>query len=75
MSYVLVFLAMALLDGLWAAYVQATANDSIIQASTLATAIILTTGFVTVSYVNNRWNLIPAALGAFVGTFIAMMLT
>lgn len=71
-EFFLVLLAMTLLDFLWTGYIRATAQGRVTHACGLASGIILTTGFVTVAYVDNPWNLIPAALGAAFGTYLAM---
>jgi len=69
---VLVFLATVLSDTLWAMYIRRTNLGKALSASSLSAVIVLTAGVVAIEYVNNNWYLIPAALGAFVGTYITI---
>lgn len=68
----LVFLAYIALDYVFARYIKATAEKRPMPAGIWSAAILAFTGFVTVSYVSNPWMLIPAALGAFVGTYLSV---
>ncbi len=72
MNYVLVFVAMFALDFVYAEYTKAAADRKAAAASHYATMLILLTGFVTSSYVSNLWYLIPAASGAWLGTYASM---
>lgn len=69
---ILVFLAVACADALWTLYVQATAQDKKFKASLVSACIIVAGSFVTIEYVYNPILIIPAAFGAFVGTYITM---
>lgn len=70
--YLLVFFAIAGLDFVYAEYTKATAGRKPLPASLLAGLIILLSGFVTTSHVDNKWLLLPAAAGAFVGTWLSV---
>jgi hypothetical protein len=72
--YIAVFLGMAAQDFVWAYYTLALTAHQSIRAGFYASGIILIGGFVTVSYVNDHYLLIAAALGAFVGTASASKL-
>ena len=72
MMYLLVFFGMMVVDICYTEYVKATADRQDLRASSWAAGIILSTGFVTTSYVANPWLLIPAVLGAFFGTWISI---
>lgn len=74
MIYVLVFLGMVATDFLWAHYTLALTRHQAFRAGLFAAGLIVLGGFVTVSYVDNHLMLIPAGLGAFVGTFAASKL-
>jgi len=67
-----VFAMMCATDVVYARYTWHAAQRNPLRAGLFAVAIILCTGFVTTSYVANHWALIPAACGAFVGTFTAV---
>jgi uncharacterized membrane protein YfcA len=71
-SFPLVFAAMTALDFVFAEYTRATADRHAIKASLWASTIIVLTGFVTTSYVENHWLMIPAAIGAFAGTWLSV---
>ena len=73
-QYLYTFAAMTFLDGLWAAYVRATATELTLLAMGIAAGIILTTGYVTKAYIKDSKQLIPAALGAAAGTWIGIKL-
>ena len=72
LTFFAVFCAMTLTDFVWARYTKAIADGRIWPASSLSVAIIMCGAYVTTSYVENHWNLIPAGLGAFAGTWISM---
>ena len=67
-----VFVGVAVLDVLWAWYIRHTASNNAWRASLAAVGLTVCGAFLTLEYVQNRWMLIPAALGAFVGTFIPL---
>ncbi|MFA5871019.1 MAG: hypothetical protein WC842_04020 [Candidatus Paceibacterota bacterium] len=68
----LVFIATVLSDALWALYIRKTNLGKALSASSLSAVIVLTAGVVAIEYVNNNWYLVPAALGAFVGTYFTI---
>ncbi len=72
MTWALVFLAYVGLDFVFARYTKATAQDKPMAASVWATSILLFTGYVTISYTQDPWMLVPSAAGAFVGTYAAV---
>lgn len=74
MTWALVFTAMAVLDFVWAEYTAAISAGKRLASSTWAVAIILCSGYVTKSYVDNPVLLIPAGAGAFLGTWLAVHL-
>lgn len=73
-SWVAVFTAMVVLDFLWARYIIALRDDNAYIAGALAGSLYVLGGFVTVSFVADYWLLIPAGLGAFVGTVLGSKL-
>lgn len=72
MKWFLVFLAVAVMDFVWALYAKATVAGQAVWASSLSVVIILLSGFSTIEYTREWILLIPAGVGAFVGTLIAM---
>lgn len=64
--------AMFALDVVFAMYVIATSSKAAEAAAGWASAIVLLNGAVTLSFVRDRWMLVPAAIGAFAGTWSAI---
>jgi hypothetical protein len=69
---VAVFSATVLLDILWAQYILHTSKSKALQASLYASVLYVLGGFTVMNYVSNHWLLIPASVGAFVGTYLAL---
>lgn len=67
---ILAFLGMLAADYLWARYTIHIAFTRPVRAANFAAAVFVVLGFVTVLYVNDYWMLIPAAAGAWCGTYI-----
>jgi uncharacterized membrane protein YfcA len=72
MSFLGVFLLTAVLDFVWARYTAHVGAARAIAASLYASFIFSVGGLVTVAYTVNHWLLVPAALGAFLGTYVAV---
>lgn len=75
MTAALVFAAMFALDFVWTFYTKAIQRHVAMPAALWAVAILGLNGFAQIGYINNPWLLIPAAAGAFGGTYSAMKLT
>jgi NAD/NADP transhydrogenase alpha subunit len=71
-EWALVFAAMFALDYVWARYTAHVADKRAGLAGAWAIGICLLSGFVTTKYVHDAWLLLPAALGAFGGTWAAI---
>lgn len=67
-----VFVGVIVLDYVYAEYTKAAADRNAIVSSNMAMFLIVITGFVTSCYVINQWLLIPAAAGAWVGTYLSI---
>jgi len=74
MRWCAVFLAVALADALWSLYMLAVAAREPVVAGCYSAGIVLAGAFVTVQYVKDRRYLLPAVLGAFVGTYLSVIL-
>lgn len=72
MDWFLAFAGMVVLDIVFAFYTLKVAQRAEIQASLFATAILGLNGLVTVLYVEDNKLIVPAMVGAFVGTWIAI---
>ena len=69
----LAFGAMFACDACWAFWSMKVQQRKAFAASAWALFLFLTSAVATISYVENKWLLIPAALGAFLGTFFAII--
>ena len=69
MNAALAFLAMIAVDILWSAYIMAVADRRAVKAALYSGGIVLGGAVVTLAYVDSAWNLIPACIGATVGTY------
>ena len=72
LTALLMFTMVMVSDGLWTLYIQTTAEDKRLIASTSSAFIILLGGIGILIYVNNPWMLIPEMFGAFVGSYVVM---
>lgn len=61
-------------DIVWGQYTRAVASHKTHKACVMAVLIILTGAFVTTAYVENPWMLVPAVFGAYIGTWLALLL-
>lgn len=69
---VLVFLCTTTSDFIWAKYIKAVNDKKALVAAGWSASIILIGGITIVSYVEVHWLVVPAALGAFLGTFLSV---
>ncbi len=69
---ILIFFATALSDLVWTMWILHTTSLNRWRSSAYSSAIILLGGLTVVSYVSDKRLLVPAAIGAFVGTFITL---
>ena len=70
----LAFCSVAALDFVWAKYTYAMTGRRPVAAGFYASAIFALGGVAVLSYAANPWMLVPAVLGAFVGTWAAVRL-
>lgn len=67
-----VFAAMFALDFVWAYYTKAITRHAPFAASNWAIVVTVFSAIAQIGYVENHWLVLPAALGAFAGTYSAM---
>ncbi len=72
MKWLAVFLAVTVADAAWSYYIRAAAERRPLAAGTSAVAILVIGGFTTLAYVHDPRYLLPAGLGAFVGTYLTV---
>jgi hypothetical protein len=67
-----IFLGSLLIDILWTFTVMRTAEKKALESAFFSSAVTLLAGLITIEYVQNRWYLIPAALGGFMGNYLTL---
>lgn len=70
MTALAVFAVYLAIDFVWALYTKHITANNGTTAGLLSAAVILLNGLGTISFTEDHWMLIPAAIGAFVGTWI-----
>lgn len=68
------FVALAVLDFIWAGYVKAVSSKPPLVAALWAIPVYGVGASVTVQVVHQPWIIIPACAGCFVGTFVGVWL-
>lgn len=66
------FLSVFALDFVWTFYTRAMVAHREVRAGVWAAAVIGISGFAASEYVQNKTLLVPAALGAFAGTWLSV---
>lgn len=64
------FLASAALDAVFALYIVAVGKGQALLAATMSLVTYLLMAVGIVNYVENKWYIVPLALGAFVGSYV-----
>jgi len=70
--WIQIFLGLVIVDVLYAIYTKQVQKDNAFYSSISASAIYIINALIVIGFVNDIWLLIPAALGAFVGTYIGV---
>jgi hypothetical protein len=68
-----VFLATAAYDIAWARYTSAVSQRRAVRAAWWSATIYAFGAFATIQYTRDPWLIIPALLGAFLGTWIGVV--
>ena len=71
----LVFASLFALDFVWARYTFAMTSGRPAIAGSYASVLIVLSGAAAIGYTSDPWMLIPAAAGAFLGTYAAVRRT
>ncbi len=72
MTWLATFIAMFATDLFWALYIASVKAESPMTAAGWAVALFLLGAVAVLGYTRNRWLLIPAACGAFCGTWFGV---
>ena len=73
-DYLLAFFAMFFTDIFYTYYLKAVHEEHTAKASAWATIVYVIAAIAVIEYNSNHWLLIPAAVGAFCGTWVGMKL-
>jgi len=65
------FVSMTAVEFAWALYIHNLRDNNEFVAGICSSLIILFGGLTTIVFMKNNWMLIPAAFGAFAGTYIS----
>lgn len=68
------FVGMLVLDFVWARYTLYVTQKRPVASSVTAAVITALNGSVVLSFVHDPWTLVPAVMGAFVGTYLSVQL-
>jgi hypothetical protein len=71
-EYIVTFFALFFTDVFYTYYLRAVNNNEVLKSSLWAVVVFVIAAIAVVNYTTNHWLLIPAALGAFCGTFVGM---
>ena len=71
-KFVAIFVALMVSDVFWTLYIRWAAKGFAFRAALASIAIWLTGAFVFLEFVKNFYVIIPAALGSFCGTYLAV---
>ena len=73
-EWIQTFFALFVVDILYVVYVKDVNDDKRFRASLWATMLFLLSSIVIINYVHDVSNIVPAALGAFFGTYVGMVI-
>lgn len=74
-DYITVFIAVFLLDVVWTAYIVQVSNKNALLAAIYSVFLYLSSAYALTKYMENKKMLIPATLGAFIGTYLVVSLS
>jgi len=74
MTYIITFFAVFITDVVNTYYIKSITDDKPLVASTYATLVLFMYSVAVINFTSDKLMLIPALLGAFVGTYVAMIL-
>ena len=74
MDFLLTFISLFCVDIFYTYYLRAIVDSRALVASSWAVVVTILGAFVVINYTTNHMLLVPAALGAFCGTYVGMKL-
>ena len=73
-DWIVVFFALFFTDVFYTYYLKAVQDNQAMRASLWGVVVFFVAAIAVVNYTTNHWLMIPACLGAFLGTFVGMKL-
>jgi uncharacterized membrane protein YfcA len=71
-EWVATFFALFFTDVFYTYYLQAVQNNEAMKASLWGVVVFFVAAIAVVNYTTNHWLLVPACLGAFLGTYVGI---
>ena len=71
-EYIVTFFAVFFTDVFYTYYLKAVQDEQVMRASSWAAIVFLIACVAVINYTTNQWLLVPAAVGAFCGTWVGM---
>jgi len=71
-KWIVVFFAAAILDWIWAKYIQYTSGGRRLLAATFSALIAMSGGILSIEYIHDNWLLVPMIFGYFIGTYMSV---
>lgn len=70
--YLLIFAISSLIDAIWVLYIKAVADEEPHKAAIAGLLIYLSSIFVTLKVISDNFTIIPACIGAYIGTYLTV---
>ena len=74
LSYIITFVAVFVVDIFYTYYLKAINENAALKAGFWGAVVWLIGSFAVIEYTANHWLLIPACIGAFLGTYLGIKL-
>lgn len=74
LEYITTFFALFFTDIFYTYYLRSVIHNQPLKASMWAVVVFLLACVAVINYTTNHWLLIPAAIGAFSGTYVGMII-
>lgn len=69
---IVVFLVAALVDAVWAKYIESASAGRAGEAAGWSAAILICGSLITIEYIGNHWLIVPSVLGGVTGTYLTI---
>lgn len=73
-KFLIILIISSLVDSIWVYYIQGVADKAPHKAAISGVLIYLSSIFVTLQVIDNNLSIIPASIGAYIGTYLTVKL-